>query len=302
MRHASEKTQRTAPSRLQRELADRILRLLHEDGAERGSRLNENALARRLNVSRTPIRASLDHLAALGVVARRQNRGVEVVGELPLPAEKGDPSDDDDLFIRMARDRESGALRDQPSETELMRLYDLSRPAVQRVLRRLSDLGLVERKPGHGWRFQPTTVDEAIRAESYRFRLLIEPAGLLEPSFGADANWLAEMKTRHLETIEKPWLDTSSVAFFDMNASFHEGLAKASGNRFIFSAIQQQSHLRRFANYNWLYGFERVVGSCREHLEIIDRLADGENELAAALMRRHLQRSRALRRPSSILS
>lgn len=298
MRHASEKIRRTAPSRLQRELADRILRLLHEDGAVPGARVNENALARQLNVSRTPIRASLDHLAELGVVAR-QNRGVEIVGDLPLPAEKDDPTDDHDLFIRMARDRESGALREEPSETELMRLYDLSRPAVQRVLRRLSDLGLVERKPGHGWRFQPTTADDAIRTESYRFRLLIEPAGLLEPDFRADPNWLAEMKARHLATIGTPWLDTSSVAFFDMNASFHEGLAKASGNRFILSAIQQQSHLRRFANYNWLHGFERVVVSCREHIEIIDRLAEGENEVAAALMRRHLQRSRALRQPAS---
>jgi DNA-binding GntR family transcriptional regulator len=288
---------RAAPSRLQRELADRILRLLHEDGVGRGARLNENALARRLNVSRTPVRASLDHLAERGVVARRQNRGVEIIGDLPLPAGKDDPTDDDDLFIRVARDRETGALHDEPSETELMRLYGLSRPAVQRVLRRLSDLGLVERKPGHGWRFQPTTIDEALRAESYRFRLLIEPNGLLEPSFRADPNWLVDMKARHLATIEKPWLDTSSVAFFDMNASFHEGLAKASGNRFILSAVQLQSHLRRFANYNWRYGFERVVASCREHIEIIDRLAEGENELAAALMRRHLQRSRALRRP-----
>ena len=97
--------------------------------------------------------------------------------------------------------RESGALGEEPSENELMRLYDLSRPAMQRILSRLSDLGLVERKPGHGWRFQPTTADEALRGESYRFRLLLEPAGLLEPSFRADHDWLAQMRARHLATI-----------------------------------------------------------------------------------------------------
>lgn len=299
MKQASKKIRQPQPSRLQRDLADRILRLLHEDGAAPGARLNENALARRLNVSRTPVRATLDHLADLGVVARRQNRGVEIVGALPPLAPRGDPTDDDDLFIRMARDRESGVLPDEPSETELMRLYDLTRLAVQRVLRRLADLGLVERKPGHGWRFQPMTVDEVIRTESYRFRLIVEPAGLLEPSFAIDPAWIAEMRARHLEALERPWQETSSVAFFDMNAGFHEGLARASGNRFILSTIQQQNQLRRFANYNWLYGFERVIVNCREHLEILDRVAEGENEIAAMLMRRHLQRARALRRSAT---
>ena len=39
------------------------------------------------------------------------------------------------------------------------------------------------------------------------------------------------------------------------------------------------------ANYDWTFGRERVVVSCREHLEILDHL---EREAAAAAMRRHL--------------
>jgi DNA-binding GntR family transcriptional regulator len=295
MKHASEKFDNAPPSRLQRELAERILRLLHEDGVGPGARLNENALARRLNVSRTPVRASLDHLAERGIVARRQNRGVEVVGALPAPVAQDDQSGDEDLFIRMARDRENGALRDDPSETELMRRYDLSRPTLQRVLRRLSDLGLVERKPGHGWRFQPTTADDAIRTESYRFRLIVEPAGLIEPGFRLDPSWAGEIRAQHELTMAAPWLETSSVAFFDMNAAFHEGLARASGNRFILSVVRQHNQLRRFANYNWRHGFEAVVATCREHVEILDRIAVGDQEIAAALMRRHLLRTQALR-------
>ena len=37
---------------------------------------------------------------------------------------------------------------------EIMRRYGLNRPAVQRVLTRLADLEMVERKPGYGWRFR----------------------------------------------------------------------------------------------------------------------------------------------------
>ncbi|PTT18377.1 GntR family transcriptional regulator, partial [Acidovorax sp. HMWF029] len=41
------------------DLADRISRLIHEDGLAAGARLNENQLAERLGVSRTPVRAAL---------------------------------------------------------------------------------------------------------------------------------------------------------------------------------------------------------------------------------------------------
>ena len=47
----------TAPTRLQQEIAERILRMVREDGLEAGAWLNENSAARRLNVSRTPVRA-----------------------------------------------------------------------------------------------------------------------------------------------------------------------------------------------------------------------------------------------------
>src|SRR3546814_17878518 len=60
------------------------------------------------------------------------------------------------------------------------------------------------------------------------------------------------------------------------------GLAVASGNRYFANAIQQQNRLRRFSNYDWVYGHERVVVSCSEHLEILDRLEAGERDLGAA--------------------
>jgi len=79
------------------------------------------------------------------------------------------------------------------------------------------------------------------------------------------------------------------VALFELNAEFHEGLAAASGNRFFAMAIHQQNRLRRFVNVHWTYGAERVQVNCREHLEILARLQNGESEVAAALMRRHLE-------------
>jgi DNA-binding GntR family transcriptional regulator len=81
-----------------------------------------------------------------------------------------------------------------------------------------------------------------------------------------------------------------------MNAAYHEGLAAASGNRFLLVAVQQQNRLRRFANYDWTFGHERVLVNCREHLAILDRLEAGEREAAAALLRRHLEAAAKLKR------
>jgi DNA-binding GntR family transcriptional regulator len=79
-----------------------------------------------------------------------------------------------------------------------------------------------------------------------------------------------------------------------MNAGFHEGLARASGNRFIHLAIAQQNRVRRFSNYHWTLGEERVEANCRQHLEILDRLEAGENDVASLLLRRHIEQARRL--------
>ena len=93
-----------------------------------------------------------------------------------------------------------------------------------------------------------------------------------------------------------PWSETASIALYEMNAAFHEGLAAASGNRFLLVGVQQQNRLRRFANYDWTFGYQRVVVNCREHLAILDRLEAGERAEAATLLRRHLEDAAKLKR------
>jgi DNA-binding GntR family transcriptional regulator len=103
------------------------------------------------------------------------------------------------------------------------------------------------------------------------------------------------MRRLHGETLERPWHGSSSVAFFEMNAAFHEGLAAASGNRFVHAAVRHQNQLRRFSQYDWKFGFERVIVNCHEHLEILGNLARNEREIASLLMRRHLERASQVR-------
>jgi DNA-binding GntR family transcriptional regulator len=287
-----------APSRLQRELSAAIMELIDKEGLAPGTRLAEVALAERLQVSRTPVRAALKLLATGKLVRAGKNGGYFVTDAVAAPHKalrKLAPDNTDRLFLAIAGDRRAGRLPDEVSEHELMQRYAATRPVVQRVLAKLAEVAAVQRKPGHGWRFHPIFMDEQARYESYRYRLMIEPAALLEPDFRLDPAWLVDMRRRNEEALTMPWNQAATIPLYEINAAFHEGLVAASGNRYLLMAIQQQNRLRRFGNYDWTFGHERVLVNAREHLAILDQLEAGQHEAAAALLRRHLETAAKLR-------
>lgn len=278
------------------ELAGRIGQLVREAGLKPGARLNENQLAQQLGVSRTPVRAALEQLEARGFVARQPYRGVALLALPPVARAAAEPEPAEDALLPLiARDRQRGLLADEVSEQALMQRYGVSRALLRQGLQRLAELGMVERKSGYGWRFLLDVFDAAARQESYRFRMTLEPAALREPGYRLSAEWIAQMRERHENSLSRRWTEAASIAFFEMNAAFHEGLVAGSGNRFFVLSIQRQNRLRRLSNYDWKHGRERVEVNCREHLEILSRLEAGDNELAALLMQRHLDLASRLR-------
>ena len=284
-------------SRLQREAATRIRTMLVQRDAPAGTHLPELELCRELKISRTPVRAALSLLANQGLVEFHAGRGFFLKRKLQESDRGPTVAADDEveaLSVAIARDRMSGGLADETSEADLMRRYKVTRALLTRVLRQLAEAGMVERNRGHGWSFLPVLADEGQgEADSYRFRMIVEPAGILEPDFNPDPKWLRSIRARH-ERILKPGSKFSPVNFFEMNAEFHEGLARASGNNFLHMAVVQQNKLRRFLNYNWTYGRDRVEISVREHLAILDAIETGSREWAASLLRRHIQMASGL--------
>ena len=290
-------------SPLQRQIAARLVDWVRSSGFERGHALSELSAAAAIGVSRTPVRAALAWLAQQGLLERRPGIGYvtrQPAARFNAPALANGADDAEHLFIAIARARNAGELPTDVSEADLMRRFEVSRPALLKVLQRLAEVGMVERKTGHGWAFQAADSDQAAEQESYRFRLLIEPAGLREPNFSLPPGWSAAMRERHQAMLKQRWTDASAVQLFEMNAAFHEGLAAASGNRFLLRAMQQQNRMRRFLNYEWGHGRERMVVSCTEHLEILDRLDAGDREVAAVLLQRHLDKARQLKKQDAI--
>jgi DNA-binding GntR family transcriptional regulator len=286
----------TKASRLQTDLAARILRSLKDQGAGAGYHLVELDLCAQFDVSRTPVRGALKLLEQQGAVESRSNRGY-VLRAPVVDAPETDPlsqeeEEDQQLFVAIAKARNTGALPDQCTQQEVVRLFDAKLATVVRVLRQLAELGVVERKPGNGWSFTLPINSLRARADMYAFRALIEPAGLIEPTFELDPDWLQRSRDRHLAFRKRTWRETMAVELYDINSDFHEQLARCSGNRYILDAVQRQNRLRSFLNLQWVNGPERVLASIDEHLTIMDALAAGRNRRAHDLMKLHIDSAR----------
>jgi DNA-binding GntR family transcriptional regulator len=282
-------------SPLQEDLAGRILRLLKDQGVGRGHHLVELDLCRHFQVSRTPIRGALQLLAQKGAVESRPRRGFVLCGPVIATPDREAASAaderDNQLFVAIAAARNRGKLPDHFSQLEFSRIFEAALPRVVRVLRQLAGLGLVERRPGHGWAFTMPMNSSQTRAESYAFRLIIEPAGLVEPTFELDHDWMEISRARHLAFRKRRWRQDLAVDFFALNLDFHGQLARSSGNRYISDAVQRQNKLRSFLNINWVNGAGRVIDSIDEHLAVLDALNATDNCLAMTLLKEHIARA-----------
>lgn len=291
-----------AKSALQLDLARRILERMRDLGWNVGARISVPEMARSFGVSRSPIAAALDLLAAQGIIGPTATRGLQVVKPLAdldfrtvLPR-----SPVEDLYRRMMRERSSGALSQEVSEAELLARYGVPRGVIRKLLMRFAAEGLAHRLPGHGWRFVDTLVGEQAYDESYEFRMVIECAALRSSAFKLDLEQFAQIRRAH----ERIRSVAATAAFdgddwFRVNASFHEGLAACSGNRFLAEAVRQQNNLRRMQeSFAFMdLPMERVEQSCREHMGILDAVEAGDMKWAEDLLRRHLRQASEFRLP-----
>ncbi|OJT95531.1 MAG: hypothetical protein BGN82_10575 [Alphaproteobacteria bacterium 65-7] len=290
-------TAQAKASRLQADLARRVLRRLKDQAAEPGHHLVELDLCAAFGVSRTPVRGALRLLAAQGWLTARDGRGFVLAKRLPDRADTPGPDtadtdgEDQRLFHALAAARDQGQLPDRFTQQELMRRTGAGSAAVLRVLRQLAELGLLERRAGNGWAFGPSGDTARALAESYTFRRALEPAMLLQPAFRLDRAWVERSRAAHLNLRRKSWRPGDGALFDELNADFHRQLARCSGNRYMRMAVERQIQLRRFLSHQWDYPKEQVHAAIDDHLEILAALESGYADKAAALMLHHLTQS-----------
>ncbi len=273
-------------------LANQILDVVREGRFERGHHLREQQLGDLLQVSRTPVRAALTLLAERGVVEARRNQGFFLKAtpdELHRIAIDVPSTADQDLYGEIVQDRLAGRLPASFTQAEIARRYDVDRTLLQRTLSRLVDDGLLERNAGRGWTFLPALDSGLALRASYEFRRIIEPQGLLLPDFRPDPAALDRIRLQHIYLEAHPRIaSVDPKQLFETDASFHEAIAGFSGNAFVLQAVQQQNRLRRLLEFSGYANRRRVRDWCREHLAILDAVAEGDNAKAAEIMGTHL--------------
>jgi DNA-binding GntR family transcriptional regulator len=283
---------------LPRRLATQIIERAKMLNLPAGSHLAEQTLAKAFRVSRTPVRLALHLLEDRNIVESRPNRGYFL--RLPpdrlgtFPATFEEPADDD-LYLQIAEDRLAGLLPKRFTEAELARRYNLGKARMARLLGRMTKEGWLDRLPGHGWEFQPVLTSVDTYEQSYRFRMLIEPAALQEPGYRIDEAAFARVRAQQRALLEGGVKKFSRIEMFQLGALFHETIVAGSGNAFLLDGLRRVNKVRRLFEYRINKDPSRLVRECTDHLRLLDLLEAGKRGEAVEFLKRHLDRARQLK-------
>src|SRR5262245_21087453 len=171
---------RTSPTAL----AMRVIELIRQQELDAGAHLTEQWVADSLDISRTPARRALSFLVDIGLVERTPRRGFHLTmsaSDLARVNLAADNDEDEQLYFRIIDDHLGGRFTDDFTTTDLCQRYGLTTRQANLALARMESEDLIRRRAGRGWEFVRTLTTREAHDQSYRFRLIVEPAGLREP-------------------------------------------------------------------------------------------------------------------------
>lgn len=192
-----------------------------------------------------------------------------------------------------------------PNETELMTLYEVSRPVVREALRILESESLlsIKRGAGGGARFRTPDIAVAARhtalllqleevtlADLFEARSTLEPYAVRRLATDAAPEVVADLRARHEEELA---LVDDPVAYPISAARFHEQLIELAGNRTLAVLSRLLLTIVETHNRATFAALEGEAGqvaraASHSHLELIDRIEAGDADGAEALWREHL--------------
>lgn len=288
-------------SELSGKLATKIALDIASGAIERGSHIATQQIADRYQVSRTPVRDALVTLQRAGLLDHQANRGFFVVTNIPKDVVEKVTQKRlqlQDVYQAFAEDWLTDRLPEIVTEQSLRQKYNVTKAKLNEILARAAREGWAERKDGYGWRLLPVAKSAEAFDEIYRFRMAIEPAAMLEPSFEINRKVLGELRDVQEKMITEFASDTPPERLLQNGAEFHEELIRMSRNPFFLTALIRVNRMRRLMEYRAEVNRERIVEQSSEHLQIISLLEKGEIAEASYFMRRHL--GGALKRKSPI--
>ncbi|MBX9456430.1 MAG: GntR family transcriptional regulator [Rhizobium sp.] len=280
------------------ELAQKILDYASERGMSPGERLAEQTLASHCNVSRTPVRKALHVLAERDLVEADADGGFVLAIDPMTVARLDDPDEkdgDSEVSSAILRDLAAGRIGEAQTVAALQRRYDVSRQAVQNALQKLSEDNLAERGAGQQWLLKQFALGADAIAKSYEFRLATEPLALTLPDFRRDMPALTSLRQSMLILRSMSEADFDRRLFERTDFDIHMLVARGCGNPFMAEALASHHRRRRSNSAAAHVNTYRLMQSNLEHIQILEQIERGLMELAADLMRVHIQLSQSQR-------
>jgi DNA-binding FadR family transcriptional regulator len=194
-----------------------------------------------------------------------------------------------------------------PSERQLSQLLGVSRPSVREALHSLEALGIVAERITSGpesAKVLATEPSDALTSmlrlhiglsnfselEVVQTRLIVEEWAVREAAAMATPTEV-EALARTLKLMERSDIDI--LRFNALDTVFHTGLAQASGNRliaYLTGALRDTVERHRLAAMRSLGPWHSVSQTLQiEHRSILDAVAAGDGDAAAAALRNHLR-------------
>ncbi len=194
--------------------------------------------------------------------------------------------------LRAAIERGEYAIGDKlPSEAELCRTLEVSRPVLRESLRALQTMGLTVSRTGRGTFVVADSVEDPTFGD-YAARDLMEVRRHVEiPVAGyAARRRTPENLDRMAHLLDRMERETDTTVWVAMDALFHLAVAEAARNPVFRRVIEEirDALARQSAFLNELG--DRREQSDREHRAILDALAGGSERDAVAAMTHHLDR------------
>ncbi|MCX2731459.1 FCD domain-containing protein [Saccharopolyspora sp. NFXS83] len=279
-------------------IAMQVIDLIRRSGLDRGTHVREQWAADSLGISRSPVRKALAYLAELGLVSQEPNRGYFLnrsSSELAHVDLSAGSNAEEDAYFRIGDEYLTGRFTDEFTTAEICRRHGLTTREADRVLLRMEREDLIRRRPGRGWEFQHLLSTREAHDQSYRFRMIVEPAAVLEPGFAVDAEKFALHREQQESLLSGDALLLPRGELFRVNAEFHEMIVGCAANAYLLDAVSRVNRVRRLIEYRHQTDRHRLVRQAREHLELLDLLEGGDQAAASRFLRDHLDEVRELK-------
>ena len=183
-----------------------------------------------------------------------------------------------------------------PSENDLARSFDVSRPVIREALGSLRAMGLVESLTGRGTYVTAARVDDPRLSllgrystdELHEVRSHLDIPGA---RLAARRRGVAQLG-RLREIVEESRAAEDPIAWVRLDLAFHVELASMSGNRVQVLLVEALRELLTEQSLSVARLPARLVAATEEHQAILEAVEAGDARAAEKAMSRHLDRIR----------